>query len=86
MLARDAILAAVLILSATVFLTNHALLAIGLIRLHRPRWQVWFLLLPLSVWLAPYWGFREGLPWKSRIWIVSALVYLAALASDAWLL
>jgi hypothetical protein len=77
MLAKDALLAVTLITSSALFLTNHAALAVGLARQHQPRWHVSFVLLPVTAWLAPYWGLRAGLRVRSVLWILSASVYLA---------
>jgi len=76
MLAKDAVAAVTLIVSCAVFLTNHLALAAGLARVHQPRWHVWFVLLPISAWLAPYWGFRHGLRRRSWLWLVSGLAYV----------
>lgn len=77
---KDVALTAALVFSSALWLTVHAALALGLVRQLKPRWQALWLIVPACVWLAPYWGFRNNLRFRSTLWCVSLAVYLATLA------
>jgi hypothetical protein len=53
--------------------TAHVALVWGL-AWRPPRWRA-LLALPLAP-LAPYWGFREGMRFRSAIWLLSAATYI----------
>ena len=73
----DTLLLAVLLLAFATLVTAHVTLSVGL-ALRAPRWRalVAFCVPPL----APYWGFRAGMPVRAIAWIVSAAAYAIALA------
>ena len=75
--ARDALLTLSLVGSFAALITVHVTTLFGLVRQRRFRAALGALLLPP---LAPICAFREGMPARGAAWIVSAAVYLAALA------
>ncbi len=67
-----------LILSFASFVTVHISLAFRLILRWRPRWQGWLTLLPITVWLAPYLGYRAGLKRSCWLWLGCLVAYIVA--------
>jgi hypothetical protein len=68
----------VLLFSFAVFCTTHVALVVALL-FKEPRWKALLALVPPLAPLAPYWGFRNGLPRYAWLWIVALGVYLPCL-------
>ncbi|MDP9037149.1 MAG: hypothetical protein M3O50_20310 [Myxococcota bacterium] len=73
---RDGLVLAVLLVAFASLVTAHVALVLGLAR-RPPRWRA--LLAFVVAPLAPAWGWREKMRVRGAIWIVAALVYVAAL-------
>ena len=69
----------ILILSFAALVTVHVGLALRLIAHRRPRWQGLLTLLPVTAWLAPYWGFGAGMRRLSWLWIGCSCTYIVSL-------
>ena len=69
----------ILLTSFALWLTSHLSLAWGIARRHSPRWHGLVVLLPVVAWLAPYWGFREGMALRASIWCLSLGAYIISL-------
>ncbi|HEX3769643.1 MAG TPA: hypothetical protein VHV30_02205 [Polyangiaceae bacterium] len=75
---HDEWLAAATVASFAVLVTVHVALVAGLLG-RRPRWRA--AVAAVAAPLAPFWGFRAGMPVRSGLWIAAALAYLLALRS-----
>jgi hypothetical protein len=76
----DLVLSIALVASFAALITSHCALAFGLIARRTVQREGWLLLLPVTAWLAPYWGYRAGLRVRTAIWTVSLVVYVVSLA------
>jgi hypothetical protein len=69
---RDAIVAVAVVLAFAALVTAHAALVASLAG-RAPRWRALAALVVAP--LAPYWGWREGMRWRARLWVGAALAY-----------
>jgi hypothetical protein len=69
---RDAIVAAAVVLAFAALVAAHVAIVASLARCS-PRWRALAALVAAP--LAPYWGWREGMRWRARVWVVAALAY-----------
>lgn len=70
-----------LLVAFGLWVTLHCALAYGLVRRSDLRWQLLWLLLPPTAWLAPYWGFRYRLRWSALLWLVTFAAYVGLLVT-----
>lgn len=72
-MSRDEIVSVALVLAFASLVTAHVVLVAGLLG-RRPRWRslVALVIAPL----APWWGAREAMRWRTRAWLGSAIAYL----------
>lgn len=68
-----------LLSSFALFVTAHGALALGLIRSPDHGWRGWLVLLPITFWLAPYWGYRRGLRGRVVWWVLAAVAHTVCL-------
>lgn len=81
---NSVVLSIALIVLLALFLCVHGWLALGLISLQKPRWRGLLVLLPPLWWLAPYWGFQQGLRKRAWFWFVCFGGYVAVRALGAY--
>lgn len=79
MLSRDLLHSGLLLILFATWITVHLSLAFTLLLQREQRWRALVLLFPVTVWLAPYWGYQRGLRIRPVLWGLSALTYLIAL-------
>jgi hypothetical protein len=72
---RDEWVMAVLVVAFATLLTAHVALLFGLAT-RPPRWRAAAAALVAP--LAPFWGFRTGMPVRSALWLASAVAYVAS--------
>ena len=73
------LLMSLLVGSFGLLITTHVALTAGLVG-RRPWWQVLLALLVPP--LAPVWGVRHRLVWRTVLWLVSLLTYTSALLAS----
>jgi hypothetical protein len=76
---KDIVLFSATVVDFALLVTVHCAIIFGLAR-RRPRSRA--LVALVAVPLAPYWAFREGMRLRAGAWMVAALVYVLALASQ----
>lgn len=72
-----------LVSSFALWATLHGVLAFGLIRRSPLGWWLLLLAFPITLWLAPYWGFKHGLKLRSAAWLLMLLMYVVLLLVGA---